>query len=236
VDGKRQSMKLDIRPGSQAGMYVVRWQRPATGRWVLVITAGQPESRKQLQLSRSVQAAGRRRDCAHQSDWRRLDITAGSGGIGDRCVSAGPSAGERRCPQAKRRTETVTGLADYSESAAALRFFWQKSLRGSALAPAPIARPDRSTAFAVACIIQSRCDCLLPAPRAQGLPTSGFAPADPDTSDLNQRRSAHRAVEAGTLGRPERENRTGRRKTSAAGCHSPVSPRLPPTPESLERG
>jgi hypothetical protein len=40
VDGKRQSMKLDIRPGSQPGMYVVRWQRPATGRWVLVINSG----------------------------------------------------------------------------------------------------------------------------------------------------------------------------------------------------
>jgi hypothetical protein len=40
VDGKRQSMKLDIRPGSQAGTYVVRWQKPATGRWVLVISSG----------------------------------------------------------------------------------------------------------------------------------------------------------------------------------------------------
>jgi hypothetical protein len=40
VDGKRQSMALDIRPGSQPGMYVVRWQRPATGRWVLVINSG----------------------------------------------------------------------------------------------------------------------------------------------------------------------------------------------------
>ena len=40
VNGKRQSMPLDIRPGSQAGMYVVRWQRPAVGRWVLVINSG----------------------------------------------------------------------------------------------------------------------------------------------------------------------------------------------------
>jgi len=40
VNGKRQSMALDIRPGSQAGMYVVRWQRPAVGRWVLVINSG----------------------------------------------------------------------------------------------------------------------------------------------------------------------------------------------------
>ena len=40
VNGKRQSMALDIRPGSQAGMYAVRWQRPAAGRWVLVINSG----------------------------------------------------------------------------------------------------------------------------------------------------------------------------------------------------
>jgi len=40
VNGKRQSMPLDIRPGSQPGMYVVRWQRPAAGRWVLVINSG----------------------------------------------------------------------------------------------------------------------------------------------------------------------------------------------------
>jgi len=40
VDGKRQSMRLDIRAGSQPGMYVVRWQKPATGRWVLVINSG----------------------------------------------------------------------------------------------------------------------------------------------------------------------------------------------------
>ncbi|MGZ5494586.1 MAG: hypothetical protein ACXWHG_13355, partial [Thermoanaerobaculia bacterium] len=41
VNGKRQTMRLDIRPGSQAGMYVVRWDRPATGRWVLVINSGE---------------------------------------------------------------------------------------------------------------------------------------------------------------------------------------------------
>ena len=40
VDGKRQTMKLDIRPGSQPGTYVVRWQKPANGRWVLVINSG----------------------------------------------------------------------------------------------------------------------------------------------------------------------------------------------------
>lgn len=40
VNGKRQSMPLDIRPGSREGMYVVRWQRPAVGRWVLVINSG----------------------------------------------------------------------------------------------------------------------------------------------------------------------------------------------------
>ncbi len=40
VNGKRQSMALDIRPGSQPGVYAVRWQRPAVGRWVLVIKSG----------------------------------------------------------------------------------------------------------------------------------------------------------------------------------------------------
>jgi hypothetical protein len=40
VNGKRQSMALDIRPGSQPGVYAVRWQRPAVGRWVLVINSG----------------------------------------------------------------------------------------------------------------------------------------------------------------------------------------------------
>lgn len=40
VDGKRQTMRLDIRPGSQTGTYVVFWQKPATGRWVLVINSG----------------------------------------------------------------------------------------------------------------------------------------------------------------------------------------------------
>ncbi len=41
VNGKRETMRLDIRPGSQAGTYVVRWQRPASGRWVLVINTGE---------------------------------------------------------------------------------------------------------------------------------------------------------------------------------------------------
>ena len=40
VDGKRQSMKLDIRPGPRPGMYIVFWQKPAAGRWVLVISSG----------------------------------------------------------------------------------------------------------------------------------------------------------------------------------------------------
>ena len=40
VNGKRETMPLDIRPGSRAGTYGVFWQRPATGRWVLVINSG----------------------------------------------------------------------------------------------------------------------------------------------------------------------------------------------------
>ena len=40
VNGKRESVKLEIRQGSQPGMYVVMWQRPAAGKWVLVINSG----------------------------------------------------------------------------------------------------------------------------------------------------------------------------------------------------
>ena len=38
VNGKRQSAKLDIRRLPQDGMYVVRWQKPASGSWALLIT------------------------------------------------------------------------------------------------------------------------------------------------------------------------------------------------------
>lgn len=39
VNGKRQSNPLDIRRLSSAGMYAVRWQKPAQGTWVLVISS-----------------------------------------------------------------------------------------------------------------------------------------------------------------------------------------------------
>lgn len=61
VDGKRQSMRLDIRPGSQPGMYVVRWQRPAAGKWVLVIssgTAGVSEATAVVEISPTGGVAG----------------------------------------------------------------------------------------------------------------------------------------------------------------------------------
>ena len=38
VNGARQSARLDIRRLPQAGMYAVRWQKPANGNWALVIT------------------------------------------------------------------------------------------------------------------------------------------------------------------------------------------------------
>jgi len=50
VDGKRQSMRLDIRPGSQPGMYVVRWQHPAT--------AGVSEATAVVEISPSGGVAG----------------------------------------------------------------------------------------------------------------------------------------------------------------------------------
>lgn len=38
VNGKRQSVRLDIRRLPQAGMYAVRWQKPAQGTWALLIS------------------------------------------------------------------------------------------------------------------------------------------------------------------------------------------------------
>ena len=61
VNGKRQSMRLDIRPGSQPGVYAVRWQRPAVGRWVLVIsssTAGVTDATAVVEVSPSGGIAG----------------------------------------------------------------------------------------------------------------------------------------------------------------------------------
>ncbi len=41
IDGRRQTVPLDVRRLTQAGMYAVRWQKPAQGTWMLVITAKQ---------------------------------------------------------------------------------------------------------------------------------------------------------------------------------------------------
>jgi hypothetical protein len=38
VNGKRESVRLDIRRLPQAGMYAVRWQKPAQGTWALLIS------------------------------------------------------------------------------------------------------------------------------------------------------------------------------------------------------
>ena len=38
VNGKRQSVKLDIRRLPQPGTYAVRWTKPAQGKWALVIS------------------------------------------------------------------------------------------------------------------------------------------------------------------------------------------------------
>jgi hypothetical protein len=38
VNGKRESVRLDIRRLPQAGVYAVRWQKPAQGNWALVIS------------------------------------------------------------------------------------------------------------------------------------------------------------------------------------------------------
>ena len=39
VNGKRQSVKLDVRRLPQAGTYAVYWKKPATGNWVLLISS-----------------------------------------------------------------------------------------------------------------------------------------------------------------------------------------------------
>ena len=41
VNGKRESIPLDVRRLTQTGMYSVRFQKPAQGSWMLVITAKQ---------------------------------------------------------------------------------------------------------------------------------------------------------------------------------------------------
>src|SRR6185436_14954802 len=76
VNGKRQSMKLDIRPGSQAGTYAVRWQRPATGRWVLVISSGGGNRRA---AARSCSCQLRDSDCQPLEASRKKGLTMSSG-------------------------------------------------------------------------------------------------------------------------------------------------------------
>jgi hypothetical protein len=44
VNGRRQTMPLDIRRLPQAGIYAVRWQKPAQGNWMLVITSSQEQN------------------------------------------------------------------------------------------------------------------------------------------------------------------------------------------------
>jgi hypothetical protein len=41
VNGVRQSLPIDIRRTTQAGLYAVRFQKPAQGNWILVITSSQ---------------------------------------------------------------------------------------------------------------------------------------------------------------------------------------------------
>jgi len=41
VNGRRQSMPLDIRRLPEAGMFAVYWKKPAQGTWALLITSSQ---------------------------------------------------------------------------------------------------------------------------------------------------------------------------------------------------
>jgi hypothetical protein len=53
VDGKRQSVAVDLTPTSKPGVYAVRKQWPAEGKWVLVLsgTAGDRHTHTIVQLA-----------------------------------------------------------------------------------------------------------------------------------------------------------------------------------------
>jgi hypothetical protein len=112
----------------------------------------------------------------------------------------------------KRRTKTLTGLAGYSESAAAPRFFWLSGLRGSAHAPAPIAGPDRPTGIHFRACLSSRAAIASVGPRAQSPRISGSALADPGRSGSDQHRSGRSSDSGMSVGRPAQASRTGLRK------------------------
>ena len=58
VNGNRQSVRLDIRRLPQAGMYAVRWQKPAQGTWALLISTTRDGQHMASALV-SVNASGR---------------------------------------------------------------------------------------------------------------------------------------------------------------------------------
>ena len=43
VNGQRRSQPLEIRRMSQPGTYAVRWQKPATGTWALVVSSARDD-------------------------------------------------------------------------------------------------------------------------------------------------------------------------------------------------
>src|SRR3954468_11818072 len=43
VNGKRQTMKLDIRRLPEAGTYVVYWKKPAAGTWALIVSTSRED-------------------------------------------------------------------------------------------------------------------------------------------------------------------------------------------------
>ncbi len=60
VNAQRQSTKLDIRPLKLAGTYVVNWKKPASGKWVLLISTkrdGQHMATAVVQVSAEGQVA-----------------------------------------------------------------------------------------------------------------------------------------------------------------------------------
>jgi hypothetical protein len=61
VNGRRESVALEVRAASAAGIYAVRWTRPSSGKWVIVIvssTGGVHEATALVEVSAAGNVAG----------------------------------------------------------------------------------------------------------------------------------------------------------------------------------
>jgi len=61
LNGKRQSIRLEVRAAPTSGVYAVRWTRPAAGNWVIVIVssnAGEHEATALVEVTPAGNVAG----------------------------------------------------------------------------------------------------------------------------------------------------------------------------------